>query len=121
MSEHIQKKLSQLVKTQLEKKSSKKNPEKTRTKKHDSSKEELAKQKQKMSRNQEIGAKVSEEERWAMYRRLILEKIARFLMISFYVAVATVACFKFGTMLIALIHDFFRGIFVTTPPITPKS
>ncbi len=133
MSEQVQKVLSQLLKTQLEKKSSKKSEDnfvtqesvdaKKREEQKEKSKQETAGQKQKMKRgNEEIGAKVSQEETWAMYRRLIVENSVRFFMILLYCVVAFIAIAKAGIIILTTFQHFLHGIFAAqVPPITPKS
>lgn len=126
MSEQVQQVLSQLLKTQLEKKSSKKTEDQVVvigvTKKNDKPKEDLAKQKEKMRRNQEreeFGAKVSQEERWAMYRRLIIENAARIFMILLYFAVSCIAICKAGIIILTAFQHFLQDMFVTVPPSSP--
>lgn len=132
MSEQVQNKLVQLVKTQLEKKSSKKMEEnflkdETTKNKDDETKSKLQQQaqKQKMTRSRdqlEEGAKVAEEERWAMYRRLIIENFVRFFMIMLYCAVATIAVAKAGIIILSAFQEFLHGLFVLpTNDLTPKS
>ena len=133
MSEQVQKVLSQLLKTQIEKKSTKKSEDnfltqeiidkKKKEDQKDKSKQETEGQKQNMKRgNQEIGAKVSQEETWAMYRRLIVENSVRFFMILLYCVVAFIAIAKAGIIILTTFQHFLHGIFAAqVPPITPKS
>ena len=123
MSERIQKKLSQLVKMQLGKKSSKTSPDVVEHHKI-AFEEDVANQKQKMEHVQEddcVGAKVSEEERFLMHIKLLLKNIGRFVLIGFYCVVATVAVCKAGIIILTAFQEFLRGIFIIAPPTLPKS
>lgn len=133
MSEQVQKLLLQLVKTKLEKKSSKKSEDNFMTQEmvdhkkseeqEDKSKQETEGQKQKMKRdNEEVGAQVSQEETWAMYRRLIVENAVRFFMILLYCAVAFIAIAKAGIIILTTFQHLLHGIFAAgVPTISPKS
>ncbi len=124
MSEQVQKLLSQLVKTQLEKKSSKKSEEKPSPQKHVLSDDEVTNQVKKfaVTEKQSIGLKVSEEEQWAILRRLIVENSTRVFMMILYCTVAFISIFKAGIIILTAFQHFLHGIFAAAPPpITPKS
>ncbi|NBV06321.1 MAG: hypothetical protein EBS06_03675 [Proteobacteria bacterium] len=123
MSEQVQKLLSQLLKTQLEKKSSKKTGDQTSPENHVLNEVEIKQQEEKarlIEAKKESVAKMAEAEKWGMYRQLIIENLARFLMIFLYCVVAIIASFKFGVMILTFIKIFLHGIFVATPPIPSK-
>lgn len=125
MSEQVQKELSQLVKTQLEKKSSKKISDDSKSdesKQQAQRKNEVESQKQKMIRGRdrmEEGAKVAEEERWSMYRRLIIENAVRFFMILLYCVVAVIAIAKTGIIILTAFQHFLHEIFVMPEVVVP--
>ena len=124
MSEQVKKLLSQLVKTQLEKKSSKKTDDRPSPQRHVLTDEEIVYQAKKANvrEKQELGLKVSEEEQWAMLRRMIVENITKILMIALYCAVAFIAIFKAGIIILTAFQHLLHGIFAAAPlPITPNS
>lgn len=132
MSQRTRKELSQLLKTQLEKKSSKKTVNNVGQKKHEISpkkdriaKEDLHKQKQKMVRSQNakhVGARVLEEERFWIHLKILAKRAARFLMITFYCVVASIAICKAGIIILTAFQEFLHEIFTVAPsPTVPKS
>ncbi len=123
MSEKLQKLLSQLVKTQLEKKSSKKTEDQISPQKHISSDDEAANHLKDfaVTEKQSIGLKVSQEEQWTMLRRVIIENFTKFFMITVYCVVAFIAIFKAGIIILSAFQHFLHGIFAAVPPpITSK-
>ncbi len=136
MSQQVQEILSQLLKTQLQKKSTIKVQSKTGArefKKRESTKEnerqksknDLIKQKDKMLRDHEREKKVVEkieEENWAFYRRIIVENAAKIFMILLYFTISSIAICKAGIIILTafqnLLHDAL--ISVPTSSIPPK-
>jgi hypothetical protein len=124
MSEQVKKLLSQLVKTQLEKKSSKKTNDKPLPQRHVLTDEKIVYQTKKANvrEKQELGLKVSKEEQFTMLRRMIVENITKILMITLYCVVAFIAIFKAGIIILTAFQHFLHGIFAAAPPsITPSS
>lgn len=116
MTDQVQEMLIQLVKAQMEKKSSKKNTAKPSIEKHSLSEDEIEIEKFKAHHtkaNMEFYGKVSEEEKWKIYRRLILENITKFLMVLLYCVVGLIALLKFGVMLLTLFQNFLHDLFIT--------
>lgn len=115
MSEKVQKSLSAFMKSQMSKKSSKKDEPESKPVSSKKSDLEVEKQKQKMLRDEarkESNSKLSEVNKWAMYRRLIWEYILQLSMTLAYCIVFGIAMMKFGLMILTFIQNFLHEIFV---------
>lgn len=130
MSQQVQEILSQLLKTQLQKKSTIKVQTKVSAsefKKRDSrqenerqkSKNDLIRQKDKMLRDHEREQKVVEkieEENWAFYRRIIVENAAKIFMILLYFIISSIAICKAGIIILTALQNLLYDALISVPP-----
>jgi hypothetical protein len=116
MSQQMQKSLSEFMKTQMSKKSSKNTQEPAKT---GPTEKEIQKEREKarlVEAKKESNSKIANAEKWGMYRRLIVEYLIQLGMLLAYCVVFGIAMVKFGSIIMVFVKNFLHGLFIPIPP-----